>query len=432
MRIILTVIVLLCLYSIVYAAGTTVNITFYSASLDTNRNVQVHLPEGYDTDTTSYPVIYFLHGVANDHTSYPTIIEAVDSTTENGTIEPVILIKPDGSIGPYAGSMYTNSELYGQFEDYIVYDLVNYIDSNYRTIASGDKRSIMGHSMGGYGSMKLIVKHPDIFCAVASHSGPLDLNHADEWKPKILAETYPHSPMPPYTYSADYGVFSQLAFTACGAFTPNLDNSPEPVDFILDDNGNMVDTTFAKWIPHNPAYLANSLSSKEDIAIYFDCGEEDELDFLVFNDTYADSLDKFGINYRYEIYTGGHTAEAQRYPISLAFLDSAMNYTTDIETYNEQFNLPKSFAFSQNYPNPFNPSTVIKYQLPSTNHTQLNIYNIKGQLVKILVNEMQNAGYYNITWDGKDNDNREVASGLYIYRITAGNYMETKRMLLLK
>ena len=62
----------------------------------------------------------------------------------------------------------------------------------------------------------------------------------------------------------------------------------------------------------------------------------------------------------------------------------------------------------------------------------LEIYNIKGQLVKTLVNEMQQTGYYAITWDGKDNDNRKVASGMYIYRIIAGDYVKTKRMLLLK
>ena len=95
-------------------------------------------------------------------------------------------------------------------------------------------------------------------------------------------------------------------------------------------------------------------------------------------------------------------------------------------------NIISDYVLMQNYPNPFNPSTVIKYQLPNTSHTQLNIYNIKGQLVKTLINETQNAGYYNITWDGKNNDNREVASGLYVYRITAGDYVETRKMLLLK
>ena len=94
--------------------------------------------------------------------------------------------------------------------------------------------------------------------------------------------------------------------------------------------------------------------------------------------------------------------------------------------------IPDVYNLSQNYPNPFNPSTVIKYQLPISSNAQLNIYNVKGQLVKTLVNETQNSGYYNITWDGKDNDNREVASGLYVYRIIAGDYTKTKRMLLLK
>ena len=91
-----------------------------------------------------------------------------------------------------------------------------------------------------------------------------------------------------------------------------------------------------------------------------------------------------------------------------------------------------TYGLSQNYPNPFNPITIIKYQLPENTEVKLNIYNIKGQLVKTLVNEKQDAKYYNIAWNGTDNYGKEVASGLYIYRIIAGDFIETKKMLMLK
>jgi len=94
--------------------------------------------------------------------------------------------------------------------------------------------------------------------------------------------------------------------------------------------------------------------------------------------------------------------------------------------------LPTEFDLSQNYPNPFNPETTIKYQLPESNNVILNIYNLRGQLVKTLINENQDVGYYNITWNGTDNHNREIASGIYFYRLSAGDYVETKKMLMLK
>jgi hypothetical protein len=100
--------------------------------------------------------------------------------------------------------------------------------------------------------------------------------------------------------------------------------------------------------------------------------------------------------------------------------------------------LPTEFALAQNYPNPFNPSTDIRYQIPDSRypvHTTLKVYNILGQAVATLVDEVQDAGYYSVTWNGES-----AASGIYFYRITAGGtsrdhrgeFTDTKRMLLLK
>jgi hypothetical protein len=79
--------------------------------------------------------------------------------------------------------------------------------------------------------------------------------------------------------------------------------------------------------------------------------------------------------------------------------------------------LPKTYALEQNYPNPFNPVTMIKYQLPAPSRVKLKIYNILGQEIKKLVDENIKAGNYKIQWDGKNEHNRQVASGIYIYRI---------------
>lgn len=94
--------------------------------------------------------------------------------------------------------------------------------------------------------------------------------------------------------------------------------------------------------------------------------------------------------------------------------------------------LPKSYELFQNSPNPFNPETQIKYDLPSTGLVQLMIYNILGQNVKVLVNEVQEAGHRSVTWDGKDDAGKEVASGIYFYKLQTGHFENTKKMVFLK
>jgi len=98
--------------------------------------------------------------------------------------------------------------------------------------------------------------------------------------------------------------------------------------------------------------------------------------------------------------------------------------------------LPKSFAMGQNYPNPFNPSTTIAYDIPdSETHgvkVDLNVYNIRGQLVRRLVSDVKESGHYVVQWNGENDKGEPVSSGVYFYRIKAGNFVSTRKMVLLK
>ncbi|MDY0128546.1 MAG: T9SS type A sorting domain-containing protein, partial [Candidatus Cloacimonadaceae bacterium] len=94
--------------------------------------------------------------------------------------------------------------------------------------------------------------------------------------------------------------------------------------------------------------------------------------------------------------------------------------------------VPPEFSLKQNYPNPFNPSTTISYWLPETARVRLDIYNLKGQLVKTLIDSEMAAGLHSVVWNGKDSNNQAVASGVYFYRISSPNNTQTKRMLLMK
>jgi len=97
-----------------------------------------------------------------------------------------------------------------------------------------------------------------------------------------------------------------------------------------------------------------------------------------------------------------------------------------------QTELPKEFDLRQNYPNPFNPNTVIEYALPKSAHVTIEIYNLLGQKVNVLMDEDQKVGFYRVDWDGKDKDGGELASGIYFYRIQAGDFVKCKKMIMLK
>ena len=106
--------------------------------------------------------------------------------------------------------------------------------------------------------------------------------------------------------------------------------------------------------------------------------------------------------------------------------------TGDVKSGKYLQSIIKTFMLFQNYPNPFNPATTIEYQIPKSGNVEVTIFNIKGQLIKKLVDEFQLAGTYKTTWDGKDDKGKEVASGLYFYRVKFGNSIISKRMILMK
>ncbi|TFB09988.1 T9SS type A sorting domain-containing protein [Candidatus Marinimicrobia bacterium MT.SAG.4] len=93
---------------------------------------------------------------------------------------------------------------------------------------------------------------------------------------------------------------------------------------------------------------------------------------------------------------------------------------------------PKEYALYNNYPNPFNPSTIIKYALPKASGVSLLIYNIMGQEVMRWDESNVSPGYYEKTWNGRTQAGVPVSSGMYIYRLQAGDFVQTRKMVLLK
>ena len=101
--------------------------------------------------------------------------------------------------------------------------------------------------------------------------------------------------------------------------------------------------------------------------------------------------------------------------------------TTGLTDVDEDMEVPLAFSLSQNYPNPFNPSTVIRYSVPSETFVTLEIFNVLGEQVMMLVNEEKEAGQHSVRLDAHG-----LSSGLYFYRLVADQFVETKKLMLLK
>jgi hypothetical protein len=123
-----------------------------------------------------------------------------------------------------------------------------------------------------------------------------------------------------------------------------------------------------------------------------------------------------------EFYSDSTDSEG-RFRIDLDEQDTAVNSENNAK--------PIAFQLNQNYPNPFNPGTVISYQLPRAAAAQLVIYNSIGQRIRTLVDDFQELGSHAVIWDGRDDDGRALASGVYIYRLTAGSFSEARKMVLI-
>jgi hypothetical protein len=113
--------------------------------------------------------------------------------------------------------------------------------------------------------------------------------------------------------------------------------------------------------------------------------------------------------------------------------ESAMSEPAEIDFVNvDEVGLPTEFALHQNYPNPFNPITAVRYDLPEASEVRLTIYNILGQKVVTLVDEVQNAGYHSVTWTGLDAAGSPISSGIYMYRMETDGFTDVKKMMFLK
>ena len=127
----------------------------------------------------------------------------------------------------------------------------------------------------------------------------------------------------------------------------------------------------------------------------------------------------------------GITFDSPAMSVQYVMIDGT-DQSTAVEPGAPKNNKPSQFELDQNYPNPFNPTTQIRYRLATQSHVRIDIYNILGQHVVTLINARQSAGVHVIQWSGRDEQGASVSSGIYIYRMQAGDFAKTRKMMLIK
>ncbi|MFC1557614.1 alpha/beta fold hydrolase, partial [candidate division KSB1 bacterium] len=271
-----------------------------------DRNISVYLPPGYDTDTdTSYPVVYFLHGFGGYNVQFfenSNVTVIMDTLIEQGMIEPMIIVTPDART-IYGGSMYTNSIVTGNWEDFMTQDLVQYIDNTYRTLPQPSSRGISGFSMGGFGSMKLAMKHPEIYSAVYSMSGRMGMD-------EIYVDELIGDARWPQVFTGDIIPWWDIRFSVC--FSPNMSNPPYYCDYLAQMIGDEVvvnESTLERWVAHHPmglfAQYGSNLADFRGVRLEY--GTLDGNTFVIrTSSAFSDSLTAAGIPHVLYEYEGGH------------------------------------------------------------------------------------------------------------------------------
>ncbi len=298
--------------------GTVERIPVHGKGLEGNlsgdsadREVCIYLPPSYKTDSARrYPVLYMLHGYTDSDEKWFGLVKhwinlpaILDQTLAGGGMREMIVVMPN-AYTKFAGSMYSSSVTTGDWEDYVSEELVAYIDAHYRTLASRESRGLAGHSMGGYGAMRIGMKRPDVFssvyllspCCMAPRLSPsLDKER--------IAQIEAVKDMDDFE-KAEFGTKS--VFASAAAWSPNPSNPPFFLDLPYKD-GQPQPMVGARWAANAPLAMIDGyiLKLRQLKALAFDAGKDDRGIAATIRDLDA-ILNNYKLKHTFEIYDGDH------------------------------------------------------------------------------------------------------------------------------
>lgn len=297
--------------------GTKERIKVYSRAIEGNlvndpadRDVTVYLPPSYTSEPTKrFPVLYMLHGFTDNDSQWfgweehwINLHEVLDAALAGGQSKEMIVVMPN-AYNRFRGSMYSNSATIGDWETFVAKELVNYIDTHYRTIPGSSARGLAGHSMGGYGTIRLGMKYPEVWSAIYLLSpccmeGTMMTANADMMK-NVEAVTQVDQ-----LESAGFGVIATLASAA--AWAPNPEKPPFYIDLPFAD-GEVLPEIAAKFSANRTLYVIDQYvgNLKKLKAIGMDAGLQDR-GISAATKRLHELLESYDIAHRYESYEGDH------------------------------------------------------------------------------------------------------------------------------
>jgi S-formylglutathione hydrolase FrmB len=275
-----------------------------------DRQVSVYLPPSYQREgTRRYPVLYLLHGYTDtDDRWFGRVqhfidVPAVADRAWAAGVREMMIVMPN-AYTRYQGSMYSASLATGDWENFIARELVAYVDSHYRTIPNRMGRGLAGHSMGGYGTLRIGMKHPDVFSSIYALSACCMM-----LSDRLFTESDAASPAESIRSfeefeKADFGTKAQFASAA--AWSAN----PAKPPFFLDlptRNGHLQPLIMAKWAANAPLAMVDQhlQNLKQLKAIAFDAGDKDTA-IAATTRTLDAMLTSYGVSHAFEIYEGNH------------------------------------------------------------------------------------------------------------------------------
>jgi S-formylglutathione hydrolase FrmB len=292
--------------------GKLERITVHGKSLEgnlegdsTDRDVFVYLPPSYDRESNRrYPVVYTLHGYglhAQQWVGFANV-SGLEKGLAAGTTKEMILVSPD-AFSLHNGSFYSNSATTGDWETFIAVELVNYIDSHYRTIPDRMSRGLSGHSMGGYGTFRIGMKHPEVFSSLYAMSAccMLDTAEVNEAMTKMEGIKTKEE-----AQKLSFNQKSPLARAA--AWSSNANNPPLFIDLPVKD-GKQRPVIAAKWMANSAMVMLQQYASnlKKMKAIEMNVGLSDGL--LQTNRDMDEALTNAGVPHHFETFEGDHNGQ---------------------------------------------------------------------------------------------------------------------------
>ncbi len=248
----------------------------------------VLLPENYETSGKAYPVLYMLHGFSQNYTVWPIM-----GLGQHVGAKDLIVVMPDGGNSWFINWAESTDGQINNWEDFIVYDLIHSVDQTFRTVPAREGRAISGLSMGGYGALMIGLRHPGLFCSVASQSGALDFARSARARLEGGAAPQPNEIPAPRDDDRDSNVPELIRIPG---FTMQHERYPHGIAFKTVDETKQYD----------PFELIGQVPMKYLPHLYLDCGIDDGL--LSPNQEFAAILMTNKIPFAYGQTPGGHGA----------------------------------------------------------------------------------------------------------------------------